>query len=147
MDELKSLQPSLNLSDKLSTDIKYADDTTLIAAVFDKSKISTSQLEASCKKWGMKFNPLKCKVISTDNGIIVIDNAAFEKVSEFTFLCSVVPGSTSDVKRRIRLAARAFGCLKDAIWSRKNISSITLKVCLYQTLILPLSFMPAGRGP
>ena len=78
MDELKSLQPSLNISDKLSTDIKYADDTTLIAAVFDKSKISTSELEASSKNWKMELNPLKSQVISSDNGIIVVDNAACE---------------------------------------------------------------------
>ena len=36
MSELQSLQPTLKLNDYLSSDIKYADDTTLISAIFDK---------------------------------------------------------------------------------------------------------------
>ena len=36
MQELESLQPSLKLDQDLSIDIRYADDTTLIAAMFEK---------------------------------------------------------------------------------------------------------------
>ena len=50
----------------MTIDTKYADDTTLISAIFEKLKIATRQLETSCKKWGMKVNPDKCKIISSD---------------------------------------------------------------------------------
>ena len=52
MEEVKSLDSSLNLTDSLSTEIRYADDTTLLSAIFDKLKLSTSELEQACKKWG-----------------------------------------------------------------------------------------------
>ena len=42
----------LRLDDEISgIDIRYADDTTLVSAVFDKFKIETSELENACHKW------------------------------------------------------------------------------------------------
>jgi hypothetical protein len=138
MKELKSLTPLLTLNDEMSTDIRYADDTTLIAAIFEKLSISTSELEASCKKWGMKVNPDKCRIISSSTDNIHIDNNVVQKVDEFTFLGSVIPGSSSDIKRRIGLASSAFGRLKEAIWSRKDVS-LKLKLRLYHALIVPVA--------
>ena len=40
MDDLKSLQ-EFHLTLNLSTDVRYADDTTLVSAIFEKSKLST----------------------------------------------------------------------------------------------------------
>ena len=54
------------------------------------------------------------------------------------FLGSSVPTTEDDVKRRIRLAASAFGRLKGAIWSNQNINR-QLKVRIYQSLILPIA--------
>ena len=50
----------------------------------------------------------------------------------------MIPGSESDVKRRIILAYTAFGRLKDNIWSRKDINT-NLKIRLYKALILPIA--------
>ena len=50
VDELGNLQQTLMLNHDLSSDICYVDDTTLIAAVFNNLKISTKELESSCKK-------------------------------------------------------------------------------------------------
>ncbi|KAI8489175.1 hypothetical protein Bbelb_331600 [Branchiostoma belcheri] len=127
------------LHDNLSTEERYADDTTLIAAIFRKLQISTTELESACKKWGLKVNAAKCKVITseeTDN--IMIEDTAVEKVPEFVFLGSVVPGTTSDIKRRIALAASAFGRLRKTVWNRRDISK-NLKVRLFQALILPIA--------
>ena len=57
----------------MTIDTKYADDTTLIHAIFEKLKIATGALETSCKKWGMKVNPDKCKIISPNIDDINID--------------------------------------------------------------------------
>ena len=32
-----------------------------MAAIFEKLSLSTTELESSCLKWGMKLNALKCK--------------------------------------------------------------------------------------
>ena len=62
MSELQSLQPTLKLDQNLSTDIRYADDTKLISAIFNKLGMSTNELEASCQKCGTKIN--KYNIIS-----------------------------------------------------------------------------------
>ena len=99
MDELSSLQSKLHLDHSLSTDVRYADDTTLIAHIFSKLKLSTKELENACKKWGMKVNSSKCKVMSQEMDDIQIDNETMEKVDNFVFLGSVVP-NTSIKERR-----------------------------------------------
>ena len=44
MDELKSVPTNFHLSDRLSCDIRYADDTTLLALIFERLELSTSEL-------------------------------------------------------------------------------------------------------
>ena len=113
MKDLKSIERTLHLKDTIAIDIRYADDTTLIAAVFSKLKMSTQELEDACNKWGMKINATKCKVISTDNDNIEIAGKNIDRIDEeFVFLGSVVPGTAHDVARRIALASVAFGRLK-----------------------------------
>ena len=127
MDEVHSLQTRLTLNENLSIDTRYADDTTLIAAIFNKVSLSTEELESSCRKWGIKVNSLKCKIISPELNDIQIDRRNVEKVQEFTFLGSVVPGTSSDVSRRIGLVLSAFGRLKPKLWSNRIIT-LSLKV-------------------
>ena len=57
---------NLRDSDEMSgIDIRYADDTTLVSAVFEKLQIETSELENACHKGGLKINPLKYEVLET----------------------------------------------------------------------------------
>ena len=48
----------------MSVDIRYADDTTLISAVFEKLQLSIFELEQACQKWGLKINPLKRAIMT-----------------------------------------------------------------------------------
>ena len=73
MKKMKNLDESLSLTDKLSIDIRYADDTSLVSAVFEKLKISTNQLDEACKKWGMKINGAKYKIMSPSAETITLD--------------------------------------------------------------------------
>ena len=59
MKGLTCLDRNLRLDDEMSIDIRYADDTTLVSAVFENLQIATSELENACHKWGLKINPLK----------------------------------------------------------------------------------------
>ena len=137
MDEVKSFQ-EFHLSRNLSTDIRYADDTTLVSVIFEKLEISTQELECACQKWGLKINAAKCKVLSPEQTPIEINGEAVENVSSFVFLGSVVPHTSDDVKRRIALASSAFGRLKNTIWNNRNIS-YSLKMRLYASLIVPIA--------
>ena len=60
----------------------------------------------------------------------------------FVFLGSNVPSVVADVKRRTRLAAWAFGRLKNAIWTNQDITR-SLKVRIYRALILPIAIYGA----
>ena len=138
MDELSSLG-DFHLTEDLNTDIRYADDTTLIATTLQKLQFSTEELEQACKKWGLKINADKCKIISPDQpSNIQIEGATVEQVDSFVFLGSVVPTTVFDVKRRIALASSAFGRLKKNVWSKKGIP-YSIKLRLYNALILPIA--------
>ena len=138
MDELSCLQSSLKLNPTLSTDIRYADDTSLIAFTFEKLQISTTELHKACKKWGLKVNQTKCKVLTSETRNITIDGNSVENVDNFVFLGSVVPDTADDVKRRIALASSAFGRLKEKIWRNRSIP-LKIKTRLYYALIVPIA--------
>ena len=138
MDEVKSIIGEMKLDDSLSTDIRYADDTTLVALIFEKLKLSTSELDAACKKWGLKINTKKCKVMSDENDSLFIDGEKIDTIDKFIFLGSSVPNVSDDVIRRIALAAVAFGKLKHNIWSRNDLS-YQIKSRLFYALIIPIA--------
>ena len=146
MDELQDLQNSASFNDQLCIDVRYADDTTFIAAIFEKLQLSTNQLQEACNKYGMKINASKCKAITASPISISISNNNVETVQDFIFLGSNVPSTSADIKRRISLANIAFGRLKQNIWSRRDVS-IALKIRLYKALILPIAIYGAETWP
>ena len=117
MKGVKSLNREFQLNENMSVDIRYADDTTFISAVFEKLQLYTLELEQACQKWGLKINPLNCAIITPDcNAEIEIDNNVVPKVSKFKFLDSLIPDCSSDFQHRISMASQAFGRLR-TIWS------------------------------
>ena len=73
MKELSELDRTLALTDTFSTDIRYADDTTLLSAIFEKLKGSTKQLDAACNKFGMKIIGANYKTISPSDDAEALD--------------------------------------------------------------------------
>ena len=95
--DLLSLDHTLTYAMDISIDIRYADDMTLISAIFDKLQLSTAELENACARWGMKINVNKCKVLSQNDRPIRIEGAIVENVDNFVFLGSVVPDTRENV--------------------------------------------------
>ena len=56
-----------------------------------KGTKGTKRQDAACKKWGMKLNGAKCKIITLNDQTLVPDGSEVEKVKEIVFLGSVVP--------------------------------------------------------
>ena len=139
MKELRCLQERITLDEDLCCDIRYADDTTLIAATFDLLGLATAQLEEACAKYGLKINGEKCKIMTKEKEReISIDGKVVEKVEKFTFLRSTIPGTTLDIDRRLALAYTAFGKLNKNVWSNKNLP-MCLKTRLLQALVFPIA--------
>ena len=61
----------------------------------------------------MKTNAQKCKITSSENNDISVNDFMFEKVNKFMFLGSVAPESSSNIRRRIPPASSAFDILKE----------------------------------
>ena len=143
MREIKCLDKQLELNGKMVTDVRYADDTTFISAVFEKLELAKSELEKTCAKWGLKINPNKCAVlISSADCHIEIDGNRVPNVDEFKFLGSIVPDCSKDIKSRISMASQAFGRLRSTIWSARQISR-KLKIRLFKALILSIAIYGA----
>ena len=51
MDEIKCLQDRVTLDEDLNFDARYTDDTTIIAAVFERLQLTTDQLQEICKDY------------------------------------------------------------------------------------------------
>ena len=63
----------VTLDENLNFDARYADDTTLIAAVFERLQLLTDQLQEACKKYGMKINTKKYKIVSDNTTNLIIE--------------------------------------------------------------------------
>ena len=130
MKDLQNLDSGIQMGEMRINNIRYADDTTLMDLVFKKLQISTNELEKVCSRWEMKINPSKCKSCHKTECHKTLNDAIIDKVDDFVFLGSNVPSVVADVKRRTRLAAWAFGRLKNAIWTNQDITR-SLKVRIY----------------
>ena len=73
MVDLTSTREKLKLDTNLSFDIRYSDDTTIMSTVFEKLQVSTEELQAACRKWGIKINFSKCKVITSSEKHITVE--------------------------------------------------------------------------
>ena len=69
------------MKDNLTTDIRYADDTTLLSVIFEKLELSSKELELACYKWGMKINVSKCKILSSSEETLKL----YKSMNRFDF--------------------------------------------------------------
>ena len=82
MDEIKYLQDRVTLDEDLNFFTRCADDTTLLAAVFEWLKLATEQLQVACKKYRMKTNTEKWKSISDSTTDLTIEKEKIEIVKK-----------------------------------------------------------------
>jgi len=62
--------------------LDYADDTTLVALIFEQLELLTNEHESACRKWGMKIIiRVKQKVISDEQARIRIDGVNIENLN------------------------------------------------------------------
>ena len=67
--EIHSLSPMFKLYDHLTIEMRNSDETSLISTCFDRFQMVSNELKDTCSKWGLKINPLKCKVLSNREDI------------------------------------------------------------------------------
>ena len=108
---LDEAQTGIKIARKNINNLRYADDTTLMAESEEELKRLLMRLKEECEKAGSKLNIQKTKIL-TSSSITSwqIDGEKVEAVTDFIFLGSkiTVDGDCShEIKRRLFLGRKA----------------------------------------
>ena len=137
---LDEAQAGIKIAGRIINNLKYADDTTLMAESEEGLKSLLMKLKEESEKAGLKFNIQKTKIMaSSPITSWQIDGETVETVTDFIFLGSKITtdGDCShEIQRRLLLGRKAMTNLDNILKSR----DITLptKVHLIKAMVFPV---------
>ena len=137
---LEEAQAGIKIAGRNINNLKYADDTTLMAENEEELKSLLMKVKEESEKVGLKLNIQKTKIMAS--GPITsweIDGETMEILTEFIFLVSKITadgGRSHEIKRRLLLGRKVMTNLDSVLKSR----DITLptKVYLVKAMALPV---------
>ena len=120
--------------------LRYADDTTLMAESEEELKGLLMKVKEESEKVGLKLNIQKTKITaSSPITSWQIDGETVETVTDFTFLGSKITADgdcSHEIKRCLLLGRKAVTIL-DSILKSRGITLPT-KVCLVKAMVFPV---------
>ena len=129
---LDEAQAGIKIAQRNINNLRYADDTTLIAE-------SLLKVKEESEKADLKLNIQRTKIMASDPiASWQIEEGKVETVRYFIFLGSkiTVDGECShEIKRRLLLGRKAMTNL-DSVFKSRDITLLT-KVCLVKTMVFP----------
>ena len=137
---LKEAQAGITIAGRNINNLRYADDTTIMAESEEVLKSLLMKVKEECEKAGLKLNIQKTKVMAS--GPITswqIDGETMETLTDFIFLGSKITADddcSHEIKRRSLLGRKAMTNLDSILKSR----AITLpaKFCLVKAMVFPV---------
>ena len=126
--------------------LRYADDTTLMAESEEELKGLLMKVKEETEKVGLKLNIQKTKIMAS--GPITswqIDGETVETVADFIFLCSKITADSDcshEIKRCLLLGRKVMTNL-DSIFKSRDITLPT-KVCLVKAMVFPVIMYECG---
>ena len=137
---LEEAQAGIKTAGRNIDNLRYADDTTLMAACEEELKSLLMQVKEQSEKVGLKLNIQKTKIMAS--GPITswqIDGETVETVANFSFLGSKITADSDcshDIKRCLLLERKVMINLDNILKSR----DITLptKVCVVKAMVFPI---------
>ena len=137
---LEEAQAGIKIAGRNINNLRYADDTTLMAESEEKLKSLLMKVKEESEKVGLKFNIQKIKIMaSSPIPSWQIDGETVETVTDFIFLGSKVTADgdcSHEIKRRLLLGRKVMTNL-DNIFKSRNITLPT-KVRLVKTMVFPV---------
>ena len=124
------LQAGINSARRDINNLRYADDTTLIAESKEEQKSLLMRVKEENEKAGLKFNIQKTKTMSS--GPITSRQTEGEKVEVFFWAAD----RGHEIKRHLLLGTKAMANLNSILKSR-DITLLT-KVCIVKTTVFPV---------
>ena len=137
---LEERQARIKINGRTINNLRYADDTTLMAEIEEKLKSLLMKVKEESEKAGLKFNIQKTKIMASSPIISwQIDGETIETVSNFIFLGSKITADgdrSHEITRRFFLGRKAMTNL-DSILKSKAIALPT-KVCIVKAVFFPV---------
>ena len=137
---LDEAQAGIKISGRNINNLRYADDTTLMAESKEELKSLLMKLKEESEKVGLKLNIQKTKIMAS--GLITswqIDRETMEIVTDFIFLGSKITADgdcSHELKRCLLLGRKAVTNL-NSIFKSRDITSST-KVHLVKAMVFPV---------
>ena len=139
---LDEAQAGINISRRNINNLRYADDTTLMAESEEERKSLLRRVKEESEKVGLKFTIQKTKIMAS--GPITsrqIDGETMETVTDFLFLGSKIisdSGSAKKLKDACSLEAMTKAMTNlDSILKSKDITLLT-KVHIVKAMVFPV---------
>ncbi|XP_055293199.1 uncharacterized protein LOC129563414 [Moschus berezovskii] len=137
---LEEAQAGIKIAGRNINNLRYADDTTLMAESEEELKSLLMKVKEESEKVGLKLNIQKTKIMAS--GPITsweIDGKTVETVSDFVFLGSKITADADcshEIKRRLLLGRKVMTNL-DSILKSRDITLPT-KVRLVKAMVFPV---------
>ena len=134
---LEEAQAGIKIARKNINNLRYADDTTLVAESEEELKSLLMKAEEESEKVGLKLNIQKMKIMAS--GPITSWEIDWETVSEFIFWGSKITADgdcNHEIKGRLLLGRKVMTNL-DSILKSRDISLPT-KVRLVKAMVFPV---------
>ena len=134
---LDEAQAGIKIAERSINNLRYADDTTLMAEGKEKLKSLLMKVKVESEKVGLKLNIQKMRIMAS--GPITSWEIDGERVSDFIFGGSkiIADGDCShEIKRRLLLGRKVMSNL-DSIFKSRDITLPT-KVHLVKAMVFPV---------
>ena len=137
---LEEAQAGIKIAGRNINNLRYADDTTLMAESEEELKSLLTKVKEEREKGGLKFNIQKTKIMAS--GPITswqIDGETMETGTDFIFLGSSITADgdcSHEIKRRLLLGRKILTNL-DSILKSRDIT-LSTKVHLLKAMVFPI---------
>ena len=137
---LEETQAGIKIAGRNINNLRYADDTILMAESEEELKSLLMKVKVESEKVGLKLNIQKTKIMASDPSTSwEIDGETVDTVSDFIFLGSKITAYSDcshEIKRCLLLGRKVMTNL-DSILKSRDITFPT-KVCLVKAMVLPV---------
>ena len=137
---IEEAQAGIKIAGRNINNLRYADDTTLMAESEKELKSLLMKVKVESEKVGLKLNIQKTKIMaSSPITSWQIDGETVETLADFIFLCSKITADgdcSHEIKRRLLLGRKVMTNL-DSIFKSRDITLPT-NVRLVKAMVFPV---------
>ena len=137
---LEEAQAGIKIAGRNINNLRYADDTNLMAESEEELKSLLMKVKEESEKVGLKLNIQKTKIMaSSPITSWQIDGETMETVTDFILGDSKITAGSDcshEIKRRLLLGRKAMTNL-DSILKSRDIT-LSTKVCLVKAVVFPV---------